>query len=71
MKTKFKSILRLARAQLKLHPDYTDNTDTDAIQKLRVADHVHEQDMSHLKMKMWILFGDPQSILTPLLLQSG
>ena len=33
MKTKFKSILRLARAQVKHHPDYTDNTDTDAIQK--------------------------------------
>ena len=70
MKTKFKSILRLARAQVKLHPDYTDNTDTDAIQKLRVANHVHEKDMSYLKMKFRFGFGDRQSILNLLPLQS-
>ena len=33
MKTKFKSPLRLARAQVNFTTDYTDNTDADAIQK--------------------------------------
>ena len=33
-------------------------------QKFRVANHVHEQDMSYLRMKVWFGFGDRQSILT-------
>src|SRR5207247_7307410 len=39
-------------------------------QKFRVAHHVHEQDMSYLKMKIWFGFGDRQSILTLRPLQS-
>ena len=33
-------------------------------QKFRVAHHVHEQDVSYLKMKFRFGFGDRQSILT-------
>src|SRR4029077_968967 len=32
-------------------------------QNALVAHHVHEQDMSYLKMKIWFGFGDRQSIL--------
>src|SRR2546429_236216 len=38
-------------------------------QKLRVANHVYEQDMSYLKMKIGFGFGDRQSILIPPSLQ--
>jgi len=33
-------------------------------QNVRVTHHVHEQDMSYLKMKVWFGFGDRQSTLT-------